>query len=112
MLATDRVFHVHSVSKVYHMGDVEVRALRSVVLDLMEGEFVVFLGPSGSGSTLLNILGGLDTPSEGEVRFRDHVLSGADDRALTRFRREHVPNRKYRVGEVTKRPQCMAVPLA
>jgi putative ABC transport system ATP-binding protein len=73
------------------MGDVEVRALRSLELDLLEGEFVVFLGPSGSGkSTLLNILGGLDTPTEGEVRFRDHILSGADDRALTRFRREHV----------------------
>lgn len=73
------------------MGDVEVRALRSLELDLLEGEFVVFLGPSGSGkSTLLNILGGLDTPTDGEVRFRDHILSGADDRALTRFRREHV----------------------
>jgi ABC-type Fe3+/spermidine/putrescine transport system ATPase subunit len=53
--ATDRVFHVHSVSKVYHMGDVEVHALRSVELDLLEGEFVVLLWPSGSGkSTLLN----------------------------------------------------------
>ena len=90
-LGMDRVFHVHSISKIYHMGDVDVRALSSVELDLLEGEFVVFLGPSGSGkSTLLNILGGLDTPSSGEVRFRDHVLSGADDRALTRFRREHV----------------------
>jgi putative ABC transport system ATP-binding protein len=82
---------MHSISKIYYMGDIEVRALNSVELDLLEGEFVVFLGPSGSGkSTLLNILGGLDTPTSGEVRFRDHVLSGADDRALTRFRREHV----------------------
>ena len=90
-LSTDRVFHVHSISKIYHMGDVDVHALNSIDLDLLEGEFVVLLGPSGSGkSTLLNILGGLDTPSQGEVRFRDHVLSSADDRALTRFRREHV----------------------
>jgi putative ABC transport system ATP-binding protein len=88
---SDRIFHVHSVSKVYQMGDVNVTALRSVDLDLLEGEFIVLLGPSGSGkSTLLNILGGLDAPSTGEVRFRDHVLSHADDRGLTRFRREHV----------------------
>src|SRR6476660_1865258 len=85
------VFHVHSVSKIYRMGEVEVHALRSVELDLFYGEFVVFLGPSGSGkSTLLNILGGLDVPTSGEVRFLDHMLSGADDRGLTRFRREHV----------------------
>lgn len=85
------VFHMHSVSKTYKMGEVEVHALRSVELDLFYGEFVVFLGPSGSGkSTLLNILGALDTPTSGEVQFLDHTLSGADDRGLTRFRREHV----------------------
>ena len=82
---------MHSVSKIYRMGDVAVHALRSVELDLFYGEFVVFLGPSGSGkSTLLNILGGLDIPTSGDVRFLDHVLTGADDRGLTRFRREHV----------------------
>lgn len=82
---------MHSVSKTYRMGEVEVHALRSVELDLFYGEFVVFLGPSGSGkSTLLNILGGLDMPTSGEVRFLDHMLSGAGDRGLTRFRREHV----------------------
>lgn len=85
------VFHMHSVSKIYKMGEVEVHALCSVELDLFYGEFVVFLGPSGSGkSTLLNILGGLDIPTSGEVRFLDHKLSGAGDRGLTRFRREHV----------------------
>ena len=85
------VFHVHAVSKNYQNGDISVLALRSVELDLCACEFVVFLGPSGSGkSTLLNILGGLDTPSSGDVRFRDHWLSGADDAGLTRFRREHV----------------------
>lgn len=73
------------------MGDVEVHALRDVNLDLYEGEMVVILGPSGGGkSTLLNILGGLDVPTSGEVNFRDHVLTGANDRTLTRFRREHV----------------------
>jgi putative ABC transport system ATP-binding protein len=73
------------------MGEVEVCALRSVELDLFYGEFVVILGPSGSGkSTLLNILGGLDIPSTGDVRFRDHWLSEADDQGLTRYRREHI----------------------
>jgi putative ABC transport system ATP-binding protein len=73
------------------MGDVDVHALQGVDLDLHAGEFVVILGPSGSGkSTLLNILGGLDAPTSGEVQFRDHQLVGADERELTRYRREHV----------------------
>src|SRR5690606_25118957 len=55
------------------------------------GELVVLLGPSGSGkSTLLNILGGLDVPTSGSVRYRDHELFLADEAALTRYRREHV----------------------
>ncbi len=85
------VFVARGLTKVYRMGEVEVHALRGVDLDLYEGEFVVLLGPSGSGkSTLLNILGGLDVPTSGEVRYRDHELTAADDRALTRYRREHV----------------------
>jgi len=85
------VFRARGLTKVYRMGDVEVHALRGVDLDLFPGEFVVLLGPSGSGkSTLLNILGGLDAPTGGEVWYVDHCLTGADDRALTRFRREHV----------------------
>jgi putative ABC transport system ATP-binding protein len=84
-------FHMHSVSKIYQMGEVQVHALRSVELDLYAGEFVVFLGPSGSGkSTLLNIMGALDTPTSGEVFFRDHNLTAGGDNELTRFRREHV----------------------
>ena len=85
------VFHVHGVSKVYRMGEVEVHALRAVDLDLYAGELVVLLGASGSGkSTLLNILGGLDTPTSGDVYYLDHMLTGATDDRLTRFRREHV----------------------
>ena len=87
----EAVFHVHKISKVYRMGDVEVHALRGVDVDLFAGEFVVLLGPSGSGkSTLLNIIGGLDVPTSGEVLYRDHVLTTAGDAELTRFRREHV----------------------
>ena len=85
------VFRARSISKVYLMGEVEVYALRAVDLDIYRGELLVLLGPSGSGkSTLLNILGGLDVPTSGSVRFEDHDLSAADDAALTRYRREHV----------------------
>ena len=85
------VFRARGVTKVYHMGDVDVHALRGVDFDLYAGELLVLLGASGSGkSTLLNILGGLDTPTAGEVRFRDHDLARASADDLTRYRREHV----------------------
>ena len=87
----EAVFHVHGVSKVYRMGEVEVHALRDVDLDLYQGQLVVLLGASGSGkSTLLNILGGLDRPTRGEVFYREHQLTAASDAQLTEFRREHV----------------------
>jgi putative ABC transport system ATP-binding protein len=79
------------LTKVYGTGEVEVHALRGVDLELRTGDLVVLLGPSGSGkSTLLNILGGLDSASGGEAWFQDHELTRLDDRALTRYRREHV----------------------
>jgi putative ABC transport system ATP-binding protein len=88
---TAPVFSARRVVKRYGTGDATVQALRGVDLEIRPGEFIVMLGPSGSGkSTLLNILGGLDTASEGEVRFLEHDLSGADEAELTRYRREHV----------------------
>ena len=87
----EMVLRARGLQKVYRMGEVEVHALRSVDLDLEKGELFVLLGPSGSGkSTLLNILGGLDVPTSGTVQFFDHDLTSADERELTRFRREHV----------------------
>jgi putative ABC transport system ATP-binding protein len=79
------------VTRVYRTGSVAVQALRGVTLALNEGEMVVLLGASGSGkSTLVNILGGLDRPTEGRVAFRGRDLTRASDAALTRFRRDHV----------------------
>jgi putative ABC transport system ATP-binding protein len=86
-----RVFAARALTKVYHMGEVTVEALRGVDFDLFSGEFVVLLGPSGSGkSTLLNILGGLDLPTSGEVVYRDRNLTSADEATLTEYRRNHV----------------------
>jgi putative ABC transport system ATP-binding protein len=85
------LFEARGLRKVYGTGPAAVEALHDVTLSLAAGEFVVILGPSGSGkSTLLNILGGLDAPTAGAVRFRDHVLTGATEAALTAYRREHV----------------------
>jgi putative ABC transport system ATP-binding protein len=79
------------LSKIYHMGEVSVEALRDASLDIYEGEFVVILGPSGSGkSTLLNIMGGMDTPTLGKVFFRGKELGDLDDNGLTRYRRENI----------------------
>ncbi len=89
--AAPPLIRARGLSKRYASGEGEVWALREVDLDVARGEFVVLLGPSGSGkSTLLNILGGLDVPSTGELRFGAQALSGADEAALTRYRREHV----------------------
>ncbi len=84
-------FSTRGLSKVYGRGSAAIHALRDVNLDIACGELVVLLGPSGSGkSTLLNILGGLDFPSGGQVRFGDQELTAYDDRHLTAYRREHV----------------------
>ncbi len=85
------VFQTRGLTKSYDQGEITVRALRGVDLELYTGELVVLLGASGSGkSTLLNILGGLDLPTSGEVSYGDLDLSVANDRLLTRYRREHV----------------------
>lgn len=85
------VFVARGLTKTYDMGEVQVQALRGVDLDLYEKEFVVLLGPSGSGkSTLLNILGGLDVPTSGTVRYLDQDLTAGNESELTRFRRNHV----------------------
>ncbi len=82
------VFQVTDLTKVYHMGEVRVPALRGITLELAAGEIIVLLGPSGSGkSTLLNILGGLDRPSGGRVIYREKDLTRASDQELTEYRR-------------------------
>jgi putative ABC transport system ATP-binding protein len=85
------VFEVRSLSKVYGEGHAAVHALNGVDVDLPAGEFVVLLGASGSGkSTFLNLLGGLDTPTSGALRYRGWDLLHADADGLTRYRRSVV----------------------
>ncbi len=78
-----------NVEKIYQSGEVKTTALKQINLEISEGEFVVILGPSGSGkSTLLNVISGLDSPSSGEIYYRDEKISEYNERQLTAFRRE------------------------
>lgn len=87
----DVVFETRRLTKVYDMGEVQVHALRGIDLELYRSELVVLLGASGSGkSTLVNILGGLDTATDGEVFYRGQDLTKASERELTDYRRHYV----------------------
>ncbi|MBL4612864.1 MAG: ABC transporter ATP-binding protein [Emcibacter sp.] len=84
-------FRTEGLTKDYVTGGTVVQALRGVTLEIPKGEMVVLLGPSGSGkSTFLNIIGGLDSPTSGEVYFKKDKLSDYSERQLTQFRRHNV----------------------
>ncbi|MBI3461062.1 ABC transporter ATP-binding protein [Candidatus Acetothermia bacterium] len=71
----------------YEMGEVPVKALRGLDLEIRAGEFVALMGPSGSGkSTLMHLFGALDQPSEGEVRFENEEISRLDENQLAELR--------------------------
>src|SRR5262249_3165570 len=85
------VFVARGITKVYGLGEVEVHALRGVDLDLFEGEFVVLLGPSGTGKPATpTTLGGLAGPTGGTIRYRGQDLRAEDEALLTWYRRRHV----------------------
>ena len=85
------LLRLESVHKTFQMGEVAVRALNDVSLEIREGEFLVMVGPSGSGkSTILNIVGGLDTATQGRVFFRDREMTSFAASELTRYRRDTV----------------------
>ncbi|MBI3360127.1 MAG: ABC transporter ATP-binding protein [Chloroflexi bacterium] len=85
------VLEADQVKKEYQMGQVTVSALDGVSLVVNQGEFVAIMGPSGSGkSTLLHLLGGLDGPTDGEIRLAGQPLSRLNDNQITVVRRRKV----------------------
>jgi putative ABC transport system ATP-binding protein len=85
------LIEMQSVRKTYPMGDLTVYALRGLDLTIARGEFIVLLGPSGSGkTTTLNILGGLDRPSDGRVLVDGDEIARFNERRLTGYRRTKV----------------------
>jgi len=91
MSTDDFILKAEGVYKSYRMGAAEVRVLKGVDLAVKKGEFLAIVGASGSGkSTLLHILGALDRPDKGVVRFEGHNLSEAGERKLNRFRNKMV----------------------
>ena len=84
---TAPVYELRTAAKVYGQGSAAVAALQDVDLTIDEGEFVALVGPSGSGkTTLLQLLGGLDRPTSGEVRFEGRDMAGLRDAELTQLR--------------------------
>lgn len=85
------VLRTENLTKIYRMGEVEVIALKEVNFTVQRGEFVAIMGASGSGkSTLLHLLGGLDTPTHGEVYFDGQALSRLNDDQITLLRRQKI----------------------
>lgn len=85
------LLHLDNVGKTYQMGEVAVQVLKNINLQIYHGELLVMVGPSGSGkTTMLNIIGGLDTPSVGKVWYEERDISGSTPRELTQYRRDTI----------------------
>jgi putative ABC transport system ATP-binding protein len=87
----EALIRINHIQKKYKMGDEVIFALRDITLDLFPNEYVAFMGPSGSGkSTLMNILGCLDTPTEGEYYLNGQLVSAMNDEELARVRNREI----------------------
>jgi putative ABC transport system ATP-binding protein len=89
--ASDVLLHLDHIGKTYEMGELKVEVLKDISLEIYHGELLVLVGPSGSGkTTMLNIIGGMDVPTAGQVWYRERDISQAKARELTRYRRDSV----------------------
>lgn len=82
---------LENITKVYRMGEVEIRAVDGIDFAIKKGEFVVIVGPSGAGkTTVLNILGGMDTATTGRITVDGEDITGYNERQLTGYRRNDI----------------------
>ena len=85
------IISVKEISKIYQLGQLEVKALQSITLDIQKNEFVALMGPSGSGkSTLMNVLGCLDTPTDGVYELNNIDVSSMTDNELAEVRNTQI----------------------
>ena len=85
------IIAIQSVSKIYHLGEIVVKALDNVSLSIYENDYISIMGPSGSGkSTLMNIIGCLDVPTKGDYKFNSELISEMNDNQLANIRNEKI----------------------
>ena len=85
------IIHLNNICKSYYMGKMELQLLKGISLDIFKNEYVALMGPSGSGkSTLMNIIGCLDTPSDGEYILNGHDISKTEDNKLADIRNKEI----------------------
>lgn len=87
----DTFVKLENITKIYHMGEVEIWAVDGIDFSIQKGEFVVIVGPSGAGkTTVLNILGGMDTASGGRITVDGQDITKYSERQLTGYRRDDI----------------------
>lgn len=87
----DTFVKLENITKIYYMGEVEIRAVDGIDFSIQKGEFVVIVGPSGAGkTTVLNILGGMDTASGGRITVDGQDITKYSERQLTGYRRDDI----------------------